>query len=180
MEKNLNNQNPTNLNEKLKERDVEVFMEWEAPSRSFKHRDKEFFVNLGVLVFAISLIFLFFKEFVLITTLWVVFISFYFFSTVKPQNVKHRITNKGVDFAGYNYKWHELKSFYFSNKNEQEILFLNTKKSLPGQIYLVITSEVDIDKLFDFLNTKLDFVEKPINTWFDQMVEKFSEKFSLE
>jgi len=168
------------INKELKEKNLEVLFDWEAEGRTFKKRDKEFFINIGVLIFAISLIFLFFKEFILILTLWVIFASFYFFSTVEPQKVRHRITNKGAEFAGYEYKWEDLTSFYFGTKNDQDILFLNTKKALPGQIYFILNNQVNVDEMYAFLSGKLEFIEKPLSTWFDQMVEKFTDKFSLE
>ena len=174
MEENIN------VNDTVKEKDIVTFFKWVAPSRSFKKRDKEYFINLGVLVFFISLIFLFFQEFIVIITIWVLFGILYIFSTIEPDQVSHRITDRGVEFAGYEYKWRDLTSFYFSKKNNVNILYLNTKKTLPGRIYLIISSEIDHEKIYDVLKTHLDFVEKPINSWFDKIVENFSDKFSLE
>jgi len=170
----------TNINDAVKEKDIVTYFKWSAPSRSFKKRDKEYFVNLGVLIFFISLIFLFFCEFIVIITMWVLFGVLYVFSTIEPEKVTHRITDRGVDFAGFEYKWKDLSSFYFSKKNGVNILYLNTKKALPGQIYLILSPEISVDKVHDELKKHLDFVEKPVNSWFDKLVETVSDKFSLE
>lgn len=170
----------TKINDTIKDKDITTFFEWNAPSRSFKRRDKEYFINLGVLVFFISLIFLFFQEFIVIVTLWVLFGILYVFSTVEPETVTHKITDHGVNFAKYEYKWRDLQSFYFSKKNNINILFLNTKKALPGRVYLILDPKLDLDKIYDTLKTYIEFEEKPVNTWFEKLVEKFSDKFSLE
>lgn len=168
------------VNETLIEKDITTYFKWNAPSRSFKKRDKEYFVNLGVLVFFISLIFLFFQEFIVIITLWVLFGILYVFSTVEPEQVTHRITDRGVEFAGFEYKWRDLSSFYFAKKNGVNLLFLNTKKALPGRVYLILGPEIDTDKVYDILKTNIEFIEKPINSMFDKIVENFSDRFSLE
>jgi len=170
----------TDVNDLIKEKDVVTYFKWDAPSRVFKKRDKEYFVNLGVLVFFISLIFLFFREFIVIITIWVLFGILYIFSTIEPEKVTHRITDRGVEFAGFEYKWRDLSSFYFSKKNSVNVLYLNTKKALPGRIYLILNPNLNVDKIYDQLKTHLDFIEKPVNSWFDKLVENVSDKFSLE
>jgi len=177
--KEQNNPN-TDVNNAMKEKDIVVYNKWSAPGRTFKKRGKEYFVNLGVLVFFISLIFLFFKEFIVIITIWVLFGIFYIFSTVEPEQVTHRITSSGVDFAGFEYKWRDLSSFFFSKKNGANVLNLNTVKPLPGRIYLILNSDTDLDKLYDILKEHISFIEKPINNWFDKLIESLSDKFSLE
>lgn len=169
-----------NVNDSINEKDLITYFIWEAPSRSFKKREKEYFVNFGVLVFFISLIFLFFQEFIVIITIWVLFGILYIFSTIEPENVTHKITDRGIDFAGFEYKWRDLSSFYFAKKNNINVLYLNTKKALPGRIYLILSPEINPDKIYDILKTHLDFIEKPVNSWFDKVVENVSDKFSLE
>ena len=49
-------------------KEEEVYVTWSSPSRLFKKRDKEFFVNILAIVFLLSVILVFVREFVLIAT----------------------------------------------------------------------------------------------------------------
>ncbi|MBI3342641.1 hypothetical protein HY032_00610, partial [Candidatus Gottesmanbacteria bacterium] len=44
----------------------EVLLAWTSPSRLFKKRDREYFTNIGAIVFLLTIILVFAREFVLI------------------------------------------------------------------------------------------------------------------
>src|ERR1035437_3250582 len=68
---------------------------WIAPSRPFKRRDKQFYTTVFAIAGIVSLV-LFLAEGVMPVVLIVAFVFLYYvLSTVPPENVEYKITNKG-------------------------------------------------------------------------------------
>src|SRR3989344_9292323 len=105
-------------------KDEEVYAAWSSPSRPFKKRDKEFFVNILAIVFLLSVILVFIREFVLIATVLSIVFLIYVLATVPPEMVKHRITNMGIESAGHFYRWEECADFWFEGQWGQTMLGL--------------------------------------------------------
>src|SRR4030067_3006442 len=83
----------------------EVYLRWTSPSRLFKPRNREFFTNIGAIVFLLMVILVFAREFALIAAVLGVVFFIYVTSTVPPEDVEHRLTNLGLDSAGHFYRW---------------------------------------------------------------------------
>lgn len=151
-----------------------VLFAWQVPARPFKKRNKEFFITVGLIGFLIALI-LFFIEGVLpvAVVLSIVFLV-YVLATISPEEVEHKITNKGVVFAGKTYLWRELVRFWFTQRFGSNLLVLETIK-IPGRLELVINAEnkLTIQKA---LVRHLPFEEAPPNfldraaSWFGKKV----------
>ena len=86
----------------------EILLLWSSPARLFKKRDKEYFTNIGAIVFLLVVILVFAREFVLIAAVLSIVFLVYVLSTVPPENVEHKITNLGIESAGHYYRWEEL------------------------------------------------------------------------
>lgn len=61
-------------------------------------------------------------------------------STVEPENIEYKITNKGIKIANKLTNWEVLGRFWFGKRYDTELLILETKV-LPGRMELVINSE---------------------------------------
>jgi hypothetical protein len=112
---------------------------WTAPARPFKRRDKQFYLTTISIVGLVSLIiFLAEGAMPVILIISLVFL-YYVMSTVPPENIEYKITNKGVKVAGKRTDWENFGRFWFSKRHDSELLIFETFQ-VPGRMELVIDS----------------------------------------
>lgn len=161
-----------NLNDN---RTLKTLLEWEAPSRIFKPRSKEFFstvLTIGAL-FVVILVFL--KEWFLILTIISLIFLVFVFNKVPPQTVKHKITNRGIVSGETQYPWEDFIRFWIEEKDGQKILYLDRIRP-PYRLMMLINSSDEIKKiLLDYLPE-----EKPQPTFLEKASKWLTEKFPLE
>src|SRR3990170_8319283 len=114
----------TSTEKKNEEKREEIYLEWSSPSRLFKKRDREYFTNIGAIVFLLVIILVFAREFVLIAAVLSIVFLIYVLSTVPPEEIAHRITNLGIESAGHFYPWETLVDFWFEHQWGQTLLVL--------------------------------------------------------
>jgi predicted HTH transcriptional regulator len=64
----------------------------------------------------------------------------YVLSSITPEEVEHKITNKGVIFAGKEYFWNQLIRFWFTNRFGTDLLIIETTR-IPGRLELVVDNK---------------------------------------
>lgn len=113
---------------------------WIAPARPFKRRDKQFYLTIISIAGLVSLI-IFLAEGVMPVILIVSLIFLYYvMSTVQPENIEYKITNKGIKIAGKRTGWESFGRFWFGKRHDSELLIFETF-AVPGRIELVIDSD---------------------------------------
>ena len=132
----------------------EVRLTWNSPSRLFKKRDKEYFTNVGAIVFLI-----------------------YVLSTVPPEEVTHTITNLGIESVGHFYRWEELAEFWFEDQWGQTMLII---KPLMGTRLIILLGSADAKKIRELVAEHIPFREQPEKTWVDNAASWLSKKVPLE
>ncbi len=155
-----------------------TLFEWEAPERSFKKRDKDFWITAVAILILFSVVLVFIKEFFLIVALVSVLFLYYVLSTVPPSSIKNKITNRGVHFGDAKYGWDLLLRFWFKKSLNSELLEFETNLRIPRQISLVI-NEADKEKLKEIVLKKLPLVESSPN-FVDKLTKWFSDRLPLE
>lgn len=155
----------------------EVFMSWTSPSRLFKKRDREFFVNILAIVFLLSVILVFVREFVLIATVLSIVFLIYVLSTVPPEDVKHRITNLGVESAGHFYRWEECADFWFEEQWGQQMMVL--RFFMTPRITILLGGQ-NKEKIREYVAKFIPFREEPDRSWVDNAARWITEKIPLE
>jgi hypothetical protein len=117
----------------------ELFV-WEAPARPYKARDRKFWTTLITIAVLFSLI-LFVAEGAMpvILIISLVFL-FYVLSTVEPEDVFYRITNKGIEVAQAKTSWQEINRFWFSRRFNNDLLIFETF-GFPGRMELVVNDK---------------------------------------
>ena len=159
---------------KPQEAEKDLF-EWNAPSRPFIQKNKEFWVK----VIAIASIFgfiIFVVEGAMPVILMIALIFlFYVLSTVRPENISYKVTNLGIKIGGITTRWEEIKRFWFSKRANDEILVLDLV-SISGRLELVINAS-DKNKIKETLKKYLPEEEAP-QTSFDKASEWVSSKLS--
>jgi len=114
---------------------------WIAPARPFMRRDKQFFTTVFAIAGIISLV-LFLAEGIMPVILIVALVFlFYVLSTVPPENIEYKITNKGVKISGKLVEWKTLVRFWFIERTGSEVLIFETYL-IPGRVELVINPEI--------------------------------------
>jgi hypothetical protein len=155
----------------------EVLLRWSSPSRLFKKRDKEYYKNIGAIVFLLVVIMLFAREYMLVVAVLAIVFFIYVTSTIPPENIDHKITNLGLESAGRYYRWDELVEFWFEERWGQAMVSI---KPLVGTNLLILIDKTYKDKIHDLMAQKIPFREQPQKTWVDNAANWLTEKIPLE
>lgn len=155
----------------------EVLLAWSSPSRLFKKRDKEYFTNIGAIVFLLIIILVFAREYLLIAAVVSIVFLVYVLSTVPPEEVSHRITNLGLESAGHFYRWETLADFWFEEQWGQTMVVF---RPLVGTRILVLLGGEDKDAVHTLVAKYIPFREQPEKTWVDNAANWITEKIPLE
>ena len=151
---------------------------WKAPSRLFKKRNREYYTTIGALVFLLSLIFLFAREFLLIGVMLAIGFVGYALASVPPNQIKHVLTNKGIRTSDKLYWWGQMGRFWWSEKWKQDLLHVELPGQFPGQLILLAGKE-EKEAIEKHL-VKYLIKEKPEPTFLDKAAKWLQEKVPLE
>lgn len=135
-----------------------TLFEWDGLERAFKKRDRDFWITVVSILVLVSVILIFIKEFFLIVAICSAIFLYYILSTVPPQKVKNKITNRGLYFGDARYEWDVLKRFWFGNSLNSEMIFFETNLKLPRQISLVINPQ-DQEKIKQIVVKRIPLLE---------------------
>ena len=151
---------------------------WKAPERLHKTRGKEFYTTVGAFVFLLSIITLFFKEILLMVTIWAFAFVSIAMSKTQPEIIDYAITTRGLKIGKNKYRWGQLARFWLEEKLGKIILYVDTLRSFPGRL-AVILGPTDKDKIKAILVKKIPY-DKPEDTFVDKAGKWISEKIPLE
>ncbi|MBI4153576.1 hypothetical protein HY503_01070 [Candidatus Woesebacteria bacterium] len=112
---------------------------WTAPARPFKRRDREFYITIIAIAGIVGLVLFLIEGFMPVILIISLVFLFYVLSTVEPENIEHKITNKGVKVVDKRTDWGLMSRFWFSRRFDSELLVIETW-GLPGRMELVINS----------------------------------------
>lgn len=159
---------------------VKNLLSWEAPSRIFVKRDKQWFTTVGIVLGVVMIIMTLLGQFLLVVALGALGFMGYALSVVRPGRLQNRITNQGVLTGDFSLPWGELTKFWFDKKHNKQILQIATEKKFPGQISLILEGEnVTKDKLVDLISPFLFYQESPPVTWLTRFESFISSKLDL-
>jgi hypothetical protein len=155
----------------------EVYISWSSPSRLFKKRDKEYYTNVGAIVFLLAIIFAFAREFVLIATVVSLVFLVYVLATVPPEDIKHKITNLGIESGGHFYRWEELVDFWFEDQWGQTKLEI---RAYAQPRLIILLGNESKDTVREAIAKYIPFREVPDKTWVENAATWLSQKVPLE
>lgn len=156
---------------------AQTLLVWTSPSRLFKRRDREYFTNIGAIVFLLTIILVFAREFVLIAAVLSIVFLIYVLSTVPPEEVHHKITSLGIESAGHFYRWEELADFWLEEQWGQHMLVL--RPFLAPRAIILLGSQ-DHEKVRELVAKHIPFREEPQKTWVDNAASWLTKKIPLE
>lgn len=155
----------------------EIYLAWTSPSRLFKRRDREFFTNVGAIVFLFTIIFVFAREFVLVVAILSIVFFVYVLSTVPPEDVRHKITNLGMTSAGHFYPWEELVDFWFEEQWGQVILVV---RPINTSRIIILLGDQKKEKVQAAVEKHIPIQKNPDKSWVDNAARWLTEKVPLE
>jgi hypothetical protein len=150
---------------------------WKSPSRLFKKRDREYFVNIAAIVFLLVVILIFAQEYMFILAVLSIVFFVYVISTVPPEEVEHRITTLGVESSGRYYRWENLKEFWFEEQWGQTKLVINSETH--GRITILLGS-LGKENIKDIISGYIPYRDQPQKTWMDNASVWISKKIPLD
>ena len=162
----------TDLNEE------KVLFEWVAAERSYKKRDRDFWITAISILVLVSVILIFIKEFLLIVALMSVLFLYYALATVPPKETTYKITNWGIYFGEARYAWDNFEKFWFSKSLGSDMINLGTVLRFPRSISMVINIK-DQDKLKEIMVKRIPLIESSPN-FIDKLTKWAAERLPLE
>ena len=163
-----------NTDEPVKE---ETYASWTSASRIFKKRNKEYFTNIGAIVFLLIIILVFAREYMFILAVLSIVFFVYVMSTVEPEDVKHRITNIGIESAGHFYRWDTLMEFWFDTQWDQTMMIL---RPIIGSRIIILLGSEDREKIQKLVSKHIAYREEPDKSWVDNAAKWLTDKIPLE
>ena len=157
----------------------EVYLVWKSPSRPFKRRDAAWFKRAGSLLLILCLLFIFFKQFLLVAVFLALAFIGYVLVTVEPEEIEHKISSQGVTTGGRSYLWDELDTFYFTTRLGQDILSIKTKVKFPG-VLMILLDGCDKESVKNLLIKKIPFREAVPIPFVDKVTDSLAKFFSLD
>lgn len=140
---------------------------WEAMDRlPIKYNNKSFLILVAASLAFILLLAVLGHYFLMGCIIALVFLI-YVLGTTKPQKVTHTVTARGIDTGGRLYQWYLLKNFYFSDKNGQIFMIIETNLNVPGALVFLVGKE-DQGALFVILQEKLLYKDIRKQGWLEK------------
>ncbi len=151
--------------------------EWTAPDRTPVKFEKKSFLMVIVMTLLFSLYLAIMKQYLLMVAIMSILFLLYVAGTTKPVKIKHKITARGIDTGGKLYEWYMLKSFYFTKKEDQILLLVETNLNFPAVLTLLV-SDKDKDVIFVLLQDKVLYKDIRKWKWLDKL--SYGEYIPLE
>jgi hypothetical protein len=103
---------------------------------------------------------------------------YYALSSVPPEKVKNKITNRGLYFGELRYEWKDLKRFWFKKSMSSDTINFGTSLKFPRVVSLVIDSK-DTEKLKEIVVKRIPLLETS-PTFVDRLTQWFAARLPLE
>jgi hypothetical protein len=151
------NANENEKKEKVKQR--KVLYEWKSPMRHFKKMDKKKYFMILAIVLGFFVVLVLVKQYWLMAAISAVMFLLYAWGTVPPAELKHVITNEGIESAGTEVEWKNFKGYWFTRKDNQLILNIETDLRLPGRMIMLVSDE-EMMRTHQILAPRLKYLDK--------------------
>ncbi len=113
---------------------------WMAPARPFKRRNREFYVTVIAIAALVGLILFLVEGFMPVILIISLVFLYYVLSTVEPDEIEYKVTNKGIKIADRRTDWDFILRFWFTRRFDNSLLIIETL-NLPGRLEIVIDQE---------------------------------------
>lgn len=158
---------------------VRPLVSWKAPSRPYRKKERSYYTTVALLIILVSLIAFFWGERLLIGALLALGFLVYVLNFTPPGEIEYKISTQGIIIGDHFYHWEELDSFWFSQKEGQNILNVLTKFRFPGLLMMVM-GDTPQDELQRVVARYLPFHEIAPKSTLEKWSESLQKHFPLE
>lgn len=148
----------------------EVLYKWSSPMRHFKRMDIKRYWVIAAIVLAFFVVLTIVGQFWLMIAITAVMFLIYVIGTVPPVVLDHCVTTLGVESTGQNTQWKHLKSYWFSKKDNQMHINIDTNIAFPGRLIMLV-SEKEADDLHKILNDRLKYSDMREQKYMSKVVD---------
>lgn len=159
--------------------EVKTLLSWSAPSRIYRKREKQYYVNVLLIVLALEVILFLFSQYMLMLVILSLTFLAFALAVTPPSNIYYRISTEGITIEDHYYLWQELYDFYFKKRYNHETLHIRTKAYLPGELVLLL-GDVQADHMQRVLLPYLPYREVVVNTFTDKAGDFIARSFPLD
>ncbi len=115
-------------------------VEWSDSARPFKRRNKQFWVTVCAIAAVAGLILLLTEGFIPVILIISGVFLYYVLSTVEPEKITYKITNRGIKIVNKITTWDQMGRFWITRRFDNELLVVETA-TLVGRLELVVPSD---------------------------------------
>ncbi|MDQ5951292.1 MAG: hypothetical protein QG639_569 [Patescibacteria group bacterium] len=155
----------------------EILFEWEALSRPFKARNRQYFTTIGLIAALVALILLFAGQMFSVAVIAAVIFVIYVLNTTPPGMVNHKLTTYGIRVENNLYYWEEMGRFWFTEKFGQHILNIEIAR-FPNRLTLLL-GDVNKDDMQLVLSEVL-LNQQPPPTAYEKAAAWLQEKLPID
>lgn len=145
---------------------------WEGHSRVFKNRQPVWFVGVIVLGVVVSILLLISQQWTLLLAIAAFVITLILINVIEPQNQNYAINPYGVKIGKKEYKYPDLKWFWFEEEADLTTLFIGTYLQLPPvlEIPLPLSPSKELkEQIEDELLKYLPYHEEGEHNWLNSI-----------
>ena len=154
-----NNPQETQTPQARTEAPEKELFKWKAQSRPFQQRGREFWVRVLAIAGVFGLILFVIEGVMPVILMITVIFLYYILSTVRPEEIEYKITNKGVKISDKTTEWSLMNRFWFAMRMRSDLLVFEIF-NFPGRLELVIDQN-DKGKLKEIISKYIPEEEAP-------------------
>lgn len=158
----------------------ETLVEWDAPARPFKKRNRQFFSTIIIIAILISLILFFAGQVLPVAVVVSMVFLVYVTAVIPPQAVHYKMTNYGIYIEKEAFSWVYMGRFWFADKIGQRVLEIELYK-FPGRLtFVLIEGQTPREKDLESVLSEVLIKEKPELTAYEKVADWLKDKIPLE
>lgn len=158
----------------------ETLVEWLAPARPFKKRNRQFFSTIIVIAILISLILFFAGQVLPVAVVISVVFLVYVTAVIPPLDVKYKLTNYGIYIEKEAFSWDSMGRFWFDTKSDQRVLEIELYRFPNRLTFVLIEGQTPREKDLEMVLSEVLMKEKPELTTYEKVAAWLKDKIPLE
>ena len=113
---------------------------WTAPARPFKRKTRDFYITLFTIALVFGLVLFFVEGWLPVILIISLVFLVYVMSTIEPENIEYKITNRGIKIGSKRTDWRQMGRFWFTKRFGADLLIIETW-SFPRRLEIVVNPE---------------------------------------
>ena len=156
----------------------ELVFEWQAPSRPFKNRNRQYYTTIGLIGGLIGLILIFAGQMLPVAVLLTALFLIYILNTVPPHIITNKITTYGIRVEDTLYYWEEMGRFWMTKIHDDEVLNIEVAR-FPFHLKILLSEEMSVEGTTEVLSEIL-VNEQPPPTTYEKAAEWLHKKIPID